>query len=762
MGVHRAYGQKDEQDAPVGDIGFLGVDDRTDPRRVEPGMVAFAQNKDFADGTAATRLGWMTTAWGGVPGVHFDTDFDETEEGISFDPDVDGAEEGLDFETVGFGEIFGHLVFSDPYGNESLLLACSSGVWSVRNYGEAALIRLPDRATIDYPVRMIQCFDKVLMLRGTDRTVLEWSGAYDFEAGIGEFQEIAQTGSGTYTETIPNAEYGFSFGNRAWILKDRDTLCPSDVLDYTRWNSAFNNLRINAGTDDAIMAGVGGKDNRILVMKRRSAYVVDGVYGSDLGFSATAQEVTRERGLIGRDAIADMGAGEWAYLSDGGVYTIRMTDENKLRSSPAPLSWPIKGLMDRVHWPFAYKAILQVHEERLYCAVPVDGSQGCNALFVFNLTTKKWEGMWTADYLKIVGLPIVTENGQKRLCILNGTGTSFKPMWRAEIGTDDEPEDTGLPTTLHGPADGAILVTGEGYADFVYGFTVWIEDEVVTRGYGLQTLQQVKQIRASLDQETWDPNFSVFTRRGGVDGETAVVENVKRGFEREITVEQGVKVVEGHLIPDDPDWLLTDGDSGGIVQITWTWVGAANDLEDYLHLQLERWIILGADPEELVTWDVLVGTEIVSTVTGYLTNAGLTLHTNSPCPVYSIWRITLSSVTDSSYLYHYLLSRGVLTDTVTPSRHQQIYGADEVLWSEGSSPAEIEGEGYDDYSWRLGTGILPGVTLGRMQRQTEIYKIRKRGDFVQLRTTNVRGRHVLHATQLDGLTGRRGLRSRIA
>jgi hypothetical protein len=787
MPMHRTYGQKDEQDTPIGDVGFLGVDDRTDPRRLEPGMVAGAKNKDFSDGTAATRAGWVTPSWGGLLGIHFDAAFDGVEEGLNFDPDSDGTEEGIDFDQCGFGAIYGHLVFSDPYGNEALLVASRSGVWRVRNYSEPELIRLPDRELIDYPVRMIQCFDRVLMLRGTERTVLEWNPQGTVEDGIGEFQEIEQTTpAGSYTTPIPNADYGFVFANRAWILEGRDQLDVSDILDYTRYDATINALRVNAGTDDAIIACVSGKDNRILVCKRRSFYVLDGVFGTDLGFSVTGQEVTRERGLIARDAIVDMGAGAWAYLSDGGVYTLGLTEENKLRSAPAPLSWSIQRMMNRVHWPFADAALMQVHNERLFVALPIDGARQNNALFIYNLTTKQWEGLWTADYLAVVGLPIVTEHGEKRLCILNGTGTTFDAHWVAEVEDGVNVEVVGLPTVVNGVADGAVLIVNEGYADYIYGHTVWIEDELLSRGYGLTSLQQTKHLRLSLDQETWNPNFSIFVRRGSVNSELTVRQNDRRGFNVTAAVAPGTRICrvgwvtygwEPVFESDDPtNWGATRSvvNGRGNVEIDFRGVfdsGTYVDQEfasDLIYLTItpfdDPYYYIPEDSQiRLEVWDEETKRVVAASSVKALGRQQV-LTVNGNVLLYRTLRISADG-TDwlmpfDGWLIEYW--RGIPSTTYTNDRVQQIYGAEQVLWREGDSPAEIEAEGYNDYAWRLGTGILPGVTLGRMQRQTEVFRVREAGEFAQVRTVCERGRHVLHGMQMDCISGRRGLRSRLA
>ena len=775
MPIHRTYGQKDEQDTPIGDVGFLGVDDRGDPRRIAPGMVASAKNKDFADGTAATRAGWMTPAWGGGLGVHFDDDCNGVEEGLTFDPDNDGIEEGINFEPCGLGAIYGYLVFSDPYGNEALLVANRHGVWKILNYAEPELIRLPDREKIDYPVTMIQCFDRVLMLRGLDRTILEWNPQTTFTTGTAAFTEITQTGTGTFTETIPNSEYGFSFANRAWLLQDRDTLAVSDILDYTRWDATLNSLRINAGTDDAIIACSGAKDNRILVGKRGSFYVLDGVYGTDLGYSAIAQEVTRERGVIGRKALCDMGGGQWAFLSDGGVYTIGMTEENKLRSSPAPLSWPIKGLMARVHWPYADGAILTVHAERMFLAIPIDGATGNNALFVYNLTTQHWEGYWTADYLRVVGMPIVTEHGEKRLCILNGTGTQFDAHWVAEVAPADVDAVT-FPSVVQGLADGALLVTGEGYADFIYGRTAWIKDEVLTRGYGLGTLEQVKHLRATLDQETWNPSFSVFVRRGSVNSETAIAENVRRGFEGTPALTYSDLIMTARKIgswssdyvamdvtADHGTWEAYRSQTTNTTSLLWQNSDPLLVSNDFAYVHVIGDPYVGADvilrPYLFTAYDLATGV-VVATVSGMtnLASPNTYIALQTKVNLYGVFSLTINR----SYVSEVRFYRGADATVYSNSRRQRIYGADEVVWEESISPAEIEAEGYDDYSWRLGTAILPGVTLGRMQRRTEVYRAQKSGDFLQLRTTNTRGRHVLHGTQVSAIAGRRGLGSRLA
>ena len=72
MGMHRQYGAGDEPDAPIGDVGFVGVDARNAPERIGEGLVAAAVNKDFSRMFAAfsefTQLPEALPL--GVPRVH--------------------------------------------------------------------------------------------------------------------------------------------------------------------------------------------------------------------------------------------------------------------------------------------------------------------------------------------------------------------------------------------------------------------------------------------------------------------------------------------------------------------------------------------------------------------------------------------------------------------------------------------------------------------------------------------------------------------
>jgi hypothetical protein len=286
----------------------------------------------------------MTPAWGGAPALNFDPNYDGVEEGISFSLD------GVDFEVAGFGEVFGRLVFSDPNGRESMLLAVREGVWRVRSLSDPELIRLPEHEEITEKVRFVQAFDKVLMFRGVKST-LEWDPQEDFTDGWGAFEEIEEgaPGAGRYLSVLPACDDGVTFANRVWgkLNGKRDQLAVSDILDYTHCDLTLNQLRVNAGTDDEIVRVLPYAGRMLVVLKRRSGYVLDGVWGQYIADTLTCDRLSGCPGCVGRDAAAEMGK-EVVFLGDGHVWTVGQTEEGKLQAGSDPLSRPIAGLMRRI------------------------------------------------------------------------------------------------------------------------------------------------------------------------------------------------------------------------------------------------------------------------------------------------------------------------------------------------------------------------------------------------------------------------------
>jgi hypothetical protein len=141
----------------------------------------------------------------------------------------------------------------------------------------------------------------------------------------------------------------------------------------------------------------------------------------------------------------------------------------------------------------------------------------------------------------------VTEDEAKRIAVLNGTGKTFGRHWLEEVTDADLQAQAfaALPRSVVGAADGALFLFGEGKTDFVHGYTCWIADELLTRGYALAPQQAQRDVRLSLDHETWDPSFRVWIRRGASGSEKPVAQR-RRGFDRTYS--------QSDVRPFDADW----------------------------------------------------------------------------------------------------------------------------------------------------------------------------------------------------------------
>jgi hypothetical protein len=304
---------------------------------------------------------------------------------------------------------------------------------------------------------------------------------------------------------------------------------------------------------------------------------------------------------------------------------------------------------------------------------------------------------------------------------------------------------------------------GAGKQDYIYGYSSWIEDEILTRGYKLSPMQQMKGIRMTLDLETWNPRFDVFVRRAGRSTEDRVANDVRRGFESTLRMAAGTKIFEAkQTYCSSANWSIAYTRMYDYFEMTLTYVGAASDEYDYIYGYVGTPIVVGSNPARPARVDLLENNVVLDSQAFYAYNVGsvaaiegsaFALH--GMLPIYRDYRVTVGGVDTAGSIWVYIY-RGVPTITVEHSRRQRIFGAEEVLWSEGSAPAELNGRGHNDYAWRVGAGLGSGVILGGTERYPHVYRLTKRGEFVQARVSNIRGYSALHGVALHGQVGRRG------
>jgi hypothetical protein len=484
-------GQTDAPLVAMGDAGFSGVNSRLAPESLGDGVAADAVNKTFDGNAAATRRGMVGPGWALEHGIEFPVDFP------------------VDFEGMGFGPLIrGAAVFSDPNGTEAILIAVRDRVWRCGDGMVAEAIALPAGETIPEDCELVQAFDRVLLFRGEEYDVLEWNPQQTVEDGIGAFVAIEQTGTGTFTEPIPGAAGGTCFGNRMYVPFDRDKIAVSDILDYTRYDSALSQFRINAGTADALVRLVPWTESSMVVFKENSIFMLTGLDGNDLENTAAALDLTREYGLIGPQAWAKVGSDIWFLVEGAGVLSVGATVNNATQARREPISRDIEGYIQRIHWAYADKAVAGYDGARFYLAVPIDGATYNNAMLVFSTISGTWQGYWTGDLLDAGWMLKTDYSGGRRLFVVNRANLAD---WHA---------------------NGAVLVLNEGFADELGGTEYEIADSLVTRAYRLGSMERGQLLKLGIDQGTWRPQFSVAVRPDGAYEDVTVAGAVTKSRTR--------------------------------------------------------------------------------------------------------------------------------------------------------------------------------------------------------------------------------------
>jgi hypothetical protein len=305
-----------------------------------------AINARFRNGVAETRYGSVVMAWLNK---------------------ITGSSVGPWSAVYGVGE------FRDPSTfTEYVLLAADGGVYACVENNSPVSVPLPAGQTISDRVTFLQCFNVVLLLRGFDATPLVMD---DFNLG---FREIVQTGSGTGTLTIPNCLRGVFAGNRAWLMREDDTVVASDILDYTRYQIE-DDFKLNQGDADKTVAIMAFGAGSLIIFKERSVYRLDNVYGDlgDMVFSL----VTNRYGCLAAESVVNCGS-DVLWLSQEGVASLTLTEQNEVQAAQGALagknrmfSEDIGPLLDRVNGRYTQYAHGTIWNDRYYLGLPVDQAE---------------------------------------------------------------------------------------------------------------------------------------------------------------------------------------------------------------------------------------------------------------------------------------------------------------------------------------------------------------------------------------------------
>jgi hypothetical protein len=340
--------------------------------------------------------------------------------------------------------------------------------------------RVTEQSTI------VQANNYVYLFRGDDETPLRWDGSWD-----NDFELVPNTTLPASFSSIPGSNQATFYQNRLWVREGKDSIAASDVLAFTDFDPQANEFNLNTGNSDYVVSTFPFGTNSLVVFKNKSILVLNNVEGSLLDVTAT--EVTRQVGLVGINAVTSIGP-DLAYVSYGNINLLTLTSTNNaLQHKTLPLSARIRKIMQRVNWNVGYKISLGYWSNRLYVALPLDASEFCNAVVVYNFITEQWFGEWNF-------------NEDLNMCIQGWQVTDYLGLQRLHAITED----------------GRIFVTDEGPNDISGTTVAEISTELITRAYVVDEGNHFQR-RIYLDLATNRPKFSCAAYTEGANEESVVV-----------------------------------------------------------------------------------------------------------------------------------------------------------------------------------------------------------------------------------------------
>jgi hypothetical protein len=276
-----------------------------------------------------------------------------------------------------------------------------------------------------------------------------------WDGGTGNFVRVGLGvhAAGPTFSKMPSSSIATYLNNQVAIVRGRDEVLLSDVLDAETYDPLLKSFRANVGSNDYITALHPYAEGQALVFCRKSIYLATIVLGGD-GISidpanSSLQLLTSEVGCSARKTIATAGLYTF-FLSDSGIYRLDNQFDLKLRGNTKPLSDPISDLLSDINTPAVGTSNGIFFNNRYWLAVPTKLANGVpatspNTLFIYNMLNESWESRdiynFNLDQL------LVTDYGTERRLFAASRNGKLYLLDQYDDGRDDQPSGTVNHTT---------------------------------------------------------------------------------------------------------------------------------------------------------------------------------------------------------------------------------------------------------------------------------------------------------------------------
>lgn len=390
-----------------GDLALRGVDLRTHPAALPPGMLAEAVNLRLTNGKPRPR-GGIQFASPALPGAAQIAAKGPFYLAAVYRP-VDGHDRILlvaEAQAYLFDTTTGELAASQNWA-----LPGGTGVKGGRDVTD--FIQASGSGVVS---------NDGYLLRGAQAV---WHFQYDSEVA-------AATG-------FPASEWGMYYQNRIAVKSGAQQVSVSHYLDFTTW-STLTQFNVARGGGDYLVAAVPFQDDKVLIFGRKSIWLAyfglgDAGYtgGLDAGGS-WLRLVTNQFGCVARRSVVEVG-GSIYFLSEAGVAQLTATLDLNLLGGSEPVSAPLQPVMDLLNTNAMDRAAAVTHRERVYFALPLSRVrvsvasvavlQSVGGIRYASVHCAEPHGMSSGDTVELSGLaaPFTVLNGQwSNVAVVNANG----------------------------------------------------------------------------------------------------------------------------------------------------------------------------------------------------------------------------------------------------------------------------------------------------------------------------------------------------
>jgi len=306
-------------------------------------------------------------------------------------------------------------------------------------------------ARLAIPIRVVEYDIKNLSGSGNIATVVT-----KLNHGLKVGDRIKITGAsdvnfnGTFPiSTIPNdteftyVSNGISQGatggsNKLATLDVRDMFILSDIYDEHTYDPVNNIFRINRGHDDRLVGLKTWQNDNLIALYEKSIHVITGISLPSLN-NSEVWKITDEVGCIARKTVEIIGE-HIVFLSNKGVERLRITPQLNLTGQDIPMSEDIDDQFTTTNLNYSKigNAVAKYFNNRYYIALPSNGSDRNDIVYIYNFINGKWESKDTfASTNYIDNWVVCQKDGKDRLFAtsIEGAIQLYEELDHDELGS---------------------------------------------------------------------------------------------------------------------------------------------------------------------------------------------------------------------------------------------------------------------------------------------------------------------------------------